>query len=67
MSSDLHGGSGYLVLGLGVAGSAAAATLLQAPAGRRVVIWDAADTSATRTRARRLRARGAEVHLGGAG
>jgi UDP-N-acetylmuramoyl-L-alanyl-D-glutamate--2,6-diaminopimelate ligase len=67
VSGDLQGGSGYLVLGLGVAGLAAAATLLRDPAGRRVVIWDAADTSATRARARRLRGRGAEVHLGDAG
>ena len=57
----------YLVLGLGKAGSAAAEALLANPAAERVHVWDSANAGAACTAARRLRRRGAEVHLGGDG
>lgn len=55
----------FLVAGLGRAGGAAADALLRV--GRAVSAWDAANKPAQRSVARRLRARGVDVTLGGDG
>ena len=56
-------GRDVLVVGLGVSGHAAARVLLDR--GARVQVTELADTPALRERAAELRARGAEVELGG--
>ncbi len=57
----------YLVVGLGRAGEAAAQRLAADRSRPRVLVWDAARTPATEARARRLRAQGVEIWLGGDG
>jgi len=56
----------FLVAGLGRAGSAAVGALLRTATGS-IAAWDASDTRALRSVARRLRARGVDVTLGGDG
>ena len=56
-----------LIVGLARAGCAAADALLDRGRAQRLVAWDRASTPAVRAAARRLRARGVDVRLGGDG
>lgn len=56
-----------LIIGLARAGCAAADALLDRRQGQRLVAWDRVCTPGVRATARRLRARGVDVYLGGDG